>query len=234
VPVLFLKEDPPVSALHPRLAHLLVGWLTRLRSPGMLSFIALIFCYRYGDQMVTPLLSPFLTDQGLTTEQIAMMKGTLGSSASLVGAALGGWLAFSAGRRTAILASGIAQALCFSLYIVAAFGSGGVNLLWAATIAEGVIGTMATVALFTLMMDASHPEHAGTDYTLLASSVVLVSNVGGISGGALADAIGYAPTFIIGTVLALAGCLLVVRVLDRNASPARVAEVWNRKPTKIT
>ena len=233
LPVFFLDEGARVSALRPGFAQLLVGWLTRLRSPGMLGFIALIFCYRYGDQMVTSLLNPFLADQGLTTGQIAMMKGALGSSASLVGAVLGGWLAFRAGRRTAILASGIAQALCFSLYIVAAFGAGGVNLLWVATVSEGVIGTMATVALFTLMMDASHPEHAGTDYTLLASSVVLVSNVGSISGGALADAIGYGPTFIIGAMLALAGCLWVVRSLDRNASPARVKEVWNRTTTKI-
>ena len=63
------------------------------------------------------------------------------------------------------------------LYVAIALGAGGVGLLWLATIAEGVLGTMATVALFALMMDASDPEHAGTDYTLLACVVLVVGMI---------------------------------------------------------
>ena len=229
LPVLWLREPARVST-GPSLGagELAVAWARRLFAPGMLGFIGLIFCYRYGDQLVSSLFGPFLRDFGLTKETIAVMKGTVGSATSFIGALLGGWLAFSAGRRTAVLASGVAQALCFSLYIFAAFGFGGVNLLWTATVLEGVISTMATVALFTLMMDASDVEHAGTDYTLFASVVVLVSVVGNFSGAAIADAFGYGPTFIVGAVLALAGCLFVVYSLDRRAEPARVAEAWSR------
>ncbi|MGH8179112.1 MAG: MFS transporter [Steroidobacter sp.] len=228
LPVLWLHESPrSAETTHLSAAQLSVGWATRLFAPGMLGFIGLIVCYRFGDQMVTSLLGPFLRDSGLTKETIAVMKGTVGSATSLIGALIGGWLAFAAGRRTAVLFSGVSQAACFLLYIVAALGVGGVNLLWAATIIEGVLGTMATVALFTLMMDASEPEHAGTDYTLFASVVVLVSSVGNFTSASIADAFGYAPTFIIGAVLALLGCLLVVRSLDRSARPARVAQVWN-------
>ncbi len=133
------------------------------------------------------------------------MKGTVGSATSLLGAVIGGWLAFSAGRRTAVLASGVAQAASYTLYIVAAMGMGGVTLLWVATIFEGIIGTMATVALFTLMMDASDPEHAGTDYTLFASLVVLMGPIGNFAGAAVADAVGYAPAFTAGSILALLG-----------------------------
>jgi MFS family permease len=89
-----------------------------------------------------------------------------------------------------------------------------------------VIGTMATVALFTLMMDAADPEHAGTDYTLLASTVVLVGTLAGFIAAVIADAVGYAPTFIVGTVLAAAGCLFLVWWLDHRPAPARVTEAW--------
>lgn len=229
LPTLILRE-PPRSTDAPTHTSLLllIGWVQRLLQPGMLGFAGLIFCYRYGDQMVTTLLGPFLSDQGLSKETIALMKGTVGSATSLVGALLGGWLAFSAGRRTAVLVSGVAQAASFTLYIAAAMGLGGVNLLWAATIVEGVIGTMATVALFTLMMDASDPEHAGTDYTLLASIVVLMNAIGNFSGAALADASGYVVAFTTGAVVALAGCLAVVWILDRKPMPARVALAWQR------
>jgi MFS family permease len=231
IPVLSLREPQNAAPVHhwttPQLA---IGWLNRLLSPGMLGFIGLIFCYRYGDQMITTLLGPFLVDQGLDKEAIALMKGTVGSATSLVGALLGGWLAFSAGRRQAVLISGVAQAGTFTLYIAAALGAGGTGLLWVATVVEGVIGTMATVALFTLMMDASDPEHAGTDYTLFASVIVLVSIVGNYSGAAIGDALGYAAAFSVGTVLALAGCLAVVWVLDRKPIPERVGTAWTMRP----
>lgn len=232
VPVLRLREPPrpqrPAPATGARLA---VAWLRRALQPAMLTLAGLIFCYRFGDQMVTSLLGPFLADAGLDLETIALMKGAVGSAMSLVGAALGGAFVFAVGRRRALLTSGLAQAACFGLYIAAARGAGGVDLLWAATVLEGVIGTMATVALFTLMMDAADPEHAGTDYTLLASTVVLVGSIAGLAAGVLADAVGYAPTFMIGTGLAIAGCLVLVWWLDHRSPPGRVAEAWRETET---
>jgi MFS family permease len=85
---------------------------------------------------------------------------------------------------------------------------------------------MATVALFTLMMDGADPDHAGTDYTLLASTVVLVGTLGGFAGALLADRLGYAPVFMLGTGLAVAGCLFLVGWLDRRPLPGRVAAAW--------
>jgi MFS family permease len=229
LPTLALKE-PAATTEGPKYsaAQLAMGWVQRLMQPGVLRFAVIIFLYRFGDQMVATLLGPFLIDQGMNKEAIALMKGTVGSATSLLGAVIGGWLAFSAGRRTAVLTSGIAQAASYTLYIVAALGMGGVTLLWVATIFEGIIGTMATVALFTLMMDASDPEHAGTDYTLFASLVVLIGPIGNFSGAAVADAVGYAPAFTAGSILALLGTLMVVRMLDKKPVPARIELVWKR------
>lgn len=229
LPTLALKEPPKTEgAPNYTAAELLFGWLRRLMQPGILTFAGIIFLYRVGDQMVSTLLGPFLIDQGLDKEAIALMKGTVGSATSLFGALIGGWLAFSTGRRTAVLVSGVAQAASFTLYVAAAMGIGGVGLLWVATICEGVIGTMATVALFTLMMDASDPDHAGTDYTLFASLVVLMNAIGNFSGAALADATGYAPAFTVGSILALLGTLAVVSILDRKPTPARIGLAWRR------
>lgn len=235
LPALALKDAPTESA-DPKYQgwYLLISWFRRLRAPGILRFAVVIVLYRFGDQMVATLLGPFLFDQGMDKEGIALLKGTVGSATSLFGAFLGGWLAFAAGRRTAILASGIAQAASYTLYIVAALGMGGVTLLWVATICEGIIGTMATVALFTLMMDASDPEHAGTDYTLFASLVVLMGPIGNLSGAFVADRVGYLPTFTLGTLLALVGTLLVVRMLDSKPVPARIEAVWQRTPSRAT
>jgi len=75
-------------------------------------------------------------------------------------------------------------------------------------------------------MDASEPEHAGTDYTLLASVVVLVGSLGDVSGALIADRFGYVTAFATGMSLALAGCLALVWTLDRHPISERVAAVW--------
>lgn len=206
--------------------RLAIAWLHRALTPGMLVLAGLIFCYRFGDQMVSSLLTPFVSDQGVGKETIALMKGAVGSATSLLGAAIGGWFTFRVGRRHALLWSGLAQAAGFGLYIAAALGLGGIGLLWAATVVEGVVGTMASVALFALMMDASDPAHAGTDYTLLASVVVVVGSLGGLAGGIAGDLMGYAATFSVGTALAAAGCIFLVWWLDRHPTHERVAQAW--------
>ena len=232
-PVWQMRELPPGAAHdamaprpRPSAGQLALGWWHRALAPGMLTFAALVFCFRFGDQMVSSLITPFVSDQGASKETIALMKGAVGSGASLLGALLGGALMARVNRRTAMLSTGLGQAMTFALYIAAALGFGGMPLLWWATVAEGVVGTMATVALFALMMDASDPDHAGTDFTLLASVVVGVGSLGGIAGGVVGDAWGYVWAFGIGTVLSALGCVAMVTWLDRRPTHARVAQAW--------
>ena len=229
IPVLMMREPARAADdVRPSTVQLSFGWLRRLLTRGILLLAVLIFCYRFGDQMLTTLLVPFLTDRGLGLSGIALLKGGMGNAMSIVGALLGGWLAFTTSRRRALLISGVGQVASFALYVVAALGAGGIALLWVATIAEGLLGTMATVALFALMMDASDPEHAGTDYTLLACVVIIVGMIANYCGAAIADAFGYATAFTTGAVLALAGCLALIWVLDRYAVSSRVAFAWRR------
>jgi hypothetical protein len=58
--------------------------------------------------------------------------------------------------------------------------------------------------------------------------VVLIGPIGNLAGAAIADAVGYAPAFTAGSVLALLGTLLVVRMLDQKPVPARIEVVWKR------
>lgn len=224
------QNGHPVPALlqPPRGTALATAWLHRALQPGLLALTGLIFCYRFGDQMVSGLVTPFIRDQGMSRETIALMKGVVGSGTSLLGAAMGGWLMLRVGRRSALLISGLAQAAGFCIYVAAALHLGGAPLLWVATVVEGVVGTMASVALYSLMMDAADPAHAGTDYTLLASAGVAVGSLGGIAGGMVGDAFGYAPAFVLGTLLSVAGVLALVFWLDRHPTNARVSQAWHR------
>ena len=227
LPVLSLREPPrPAAPVAPTASQVALGWIARLRVPGMGAFIALICFYKFGDSMVASLVGPFMRDAGLSKETIALMKGTVGSAASLAGAALGGWYAFRAGRRRALLACGLLQTASLLCYVAAALGHGGIAMFWAGNVAEHLLGSMATVALFTLMMDAADPGHAGTDYTLLACAIVVAMGLANFTGASIADALGYAPAFVAGFVLSGVGCLVLVYSLDARRGPARLRPVW--------
>jgi MFS family permease len=227
LPVLSLREPARSAADASQTAtRVALGWAHRLRVPGMAGFVALICFYKFGDSLVASLVGPFMRDAGLSKEMIALMKGTVGSMASLAGAALGGWYAFRAGRRRALLVCGLLQTASLLLYVAAAMGIGGIAIFWAGNIAEHLLGGMATVALFTLMMDASDPGHAGTDYTLLACAIVFAMGLANFTGAVIADATGYLPAFVTGFVLSGAGCLTLVRSLDARRGPERLQPVW--------
>jgi MFS family permease len=246
LPALWLRESPSAQSTTPSPAQsagegwgggvstaghsggpsLLTAWLPRLRQPGMGTFIVLICAYKFGDTMAAALVGPFMKDSGWSTEGIALLKGTVGSTVSLAGAALGGWLSFRFGRRITLLAFGLLQSASLVLYGCAAAGLGGDAMMWAACIAEHLLGSMATVALFTLMMDASDPQHASTDYSLFACAIVVAQGLAMFSGGAFADAFGYLPLFALATLVSLAGCIALVTALDRKRGPQRLGLVW--------
>jgi MFS family permease len=226
LPVLPLREPPRAAATTQSTAQVALGWAERLRVPGMAALIVLICGYKFGDSMVASLVGPFMRDAGISKEMIAVMKGTVGSLASLAGAAAGGWYAFRAGRRAALLTCGLLQTASLLFYVAAAFGHGGMAMFWAGNVAEHLFGGMATVALFTLMMDAADPAHAGTDYTLLACAIVVAMGLANFTAASIADAVGYGPTFVIGFAISLVGCLALVRSLDRRRGPQRLQAVW--------
>lgn len=230
-----LSASPPASTVtaaseaspdRPQGRRLALLWWHRAMRPGVLALAGLIFCFRFGDQMAAGLITPFLLDQGLTKADLAVLKGAVGSGTSLLGAAIGGWLMLRVGRRAALLGCGFMQAAVYGLYVAAAMGLGGVPLLWLATVAEGVIGTMATVALYSLMMDSADPAHPGTDYTLMGSVGVSLATLGGIAGGMVGDHLGYATAFASGAVVSVIGLIALVRWLDAHPFNQRVRQAW--------
>ncbi|MFD6397259.1 MFS transporter [Nocardia sp. NPDC060249] len=220
VPVWLMRERVADRLPSPPPARLLGAWLTRLRRPGILAFIALIGAFKFGDSMAAALTGPFLSDAGLDLGEIALIKGVLSSAGALAGAGMGGWLAYRYGRRRALLIGGVTQTASIALYLFASLGFGGFELLVAASLAEHVFGGAATVAVFALMMDASEPDHAGSDYTLLACAIVVVQGVAGMAAGLIGDLAGYPTLFATGLLLSGLGCAAMILGLSRGLGPA--------------
>ena len=209
-------DAPPTPSKRVSPGLLLTGWSSRLRRPGVIAFILVVGAFKFGNSMASALVGPFMSDIGLTLGQIALVEGALSSAGALGGAALGGWLAYTYGRRHALLVGGVTQTLSLGLYLVASIGVGGFWLVVTASLAEHILGGAATVAVFTLMMDACQKGYEGSDYTLFACAVVGVQGAAGFAAGIVGDLFGFPAIFATGLILAGLGCLVMIRALDRG------------------
>lgn len=201
------------------------AWL-RLKTPGMAALLLWLVAYKFGDAMASAMVKPYLVDAGWTKAAIGLWSGALGSLGGILGALLGGLAADRLGRARALLFCGIAQTLAVALYALAAAAPQEILLLQSALVLEHLLGGMATVALFTLMMDAADPAHAATDYSLQASAIVVATGIAGFVGGALGDALGYEAMFGIAAIASGAGCLLLLTMIGRGAGPQALRLAW--------
>lgn len=214
VPVLFYRE-PPVATPRARVAS---PWAL-LKHPTASLWCGVLLLYKAGDATASGMVRPYLVDRGLGLTEIGTLVGTVGSSAGLAGALIGGALTERLGSRRALFWFGALNACALSSYAALAHGWLDTSWLGLAIALEHVAGGMATVALFTCMMQWCRAGHEGSDYTLQASLVVVSTGLAHALGGISAHHFGYAAHFSVATVATLAAALLTGWVFPRLAPP---------------
>lgn len=185
------------------------------KRPGMGWWAAVLIIYKLGDAMAGGMLRPWLVDRGLGTDEIGWLLGTAGFSAGLIGALVGGGALSLLGRTRALTLFGLAQTLGVGSYFLVA-ATGRMDLLSAACLLEHFTGGLATAALFTCMMDRCQPDSSATDYTIMASVVVMATGLGQALSGLSATALGYANHFAASAIISLLGVLASYWILQRQ------------------
>lgn len=223
VPIVLHRERPVAD--RPEGPAMRAAVWAYFRRPGAWRWAAVLVLYKAFDALAKPIVKPMMVDQGYDLADIGLMAGLVASVAGLVGALAGGVAVKRFGRRPALLWFGVLQALAVGAYAVPALGLGGQASLFGAFIADEVAGSLATVALFTLMMDRCSPASSATDYTIQASVVVVAVGVTSTVSGAIAQAFlhnaalgGYAGFYVLVAALTLVGVIGALRLFPREES----------------
>lgn len=198
----------------------IVPFIKRLFRREAAIVIVVASTYKLGLHMASSLLKPMTVDYHWTKEQIGIAVVTFGTAGALVGAAAGGVVHRTMKERKALLYAGIFQSLvCLPLVAV--------DLLHAplglTTVAFGVehfASGLGTTVLFAALMSATRPADAGLHYTVLTSANALAIGIGGLLGGAIADAAGKSTTFVVAAV-ASALPLFLLADWDRATEASR-------------
>jgi len=199
LPVLLFRE--PARAHRPEFVR--GAMLRRFRDARMKRFVVVLATYKIGEALANGMLRPYLVDSGLTLAEIGTLLGAVGFGAGLVGALAGGVAVSRLGRTRALIAFGAAQSAAVGAYVFLASTTPSMTVLACVIGAEHVFAGMATAALFTAMMDQCRPGHEGSDYTLMASVVVIASGGASLISGVMAERLGYALHFGLASLLSL-------------------------------
>lgn len=198
------------------IAHYLDTLLSFVRQSGALVWLIFILLYVTGSSMAATMFRPLLVDLGLSMVDIGWMTGIVGSGAAIMGSLLAGGLIQPLGRRQSLIIFGVMQAVAVIALTLPAIGVHNPVVLYGVSTSEVFARSLANTALFTVMMDKSRHEMAGSDYTLQSSVFIIGHHVGiPALSGFIATALGYIGVFLIGFMLCLASVWLATQVVEK-------------------
>jgi PAT family beta-lactamase induction signal transducer AmpG len=189
------------------------------RRRDALLMLAFILLYKIGDTMASHMTTPFYLDIGFSKTEIGAVVKLFGFWATVLGGLLGGLLVMRLGIYRALWGFGILQGVSTAGFAVLAQIGPSVPGLAAVITFENLSGGMGTAAYIAYMASLTNRRFTATQYALLSSLMGIPRVIAAAPTGYLAAEIGWTWFFILCTLIALPG-LLLIRRLHRNGLAA--------------
>ena len=225
VMTLVIKEaiaDPtPPRTLRDAVIDPFRDFLGRAGIGPALLVLAFLFLYKLGDNMATALQSPFFIDVGFTLTQIGAIAKTAGLIAAVGGGLLGGVIMVKVSINRALWLFGVVQIV--SILGFALLSEIGANpwMLGFAVAFEYLGVGLGSAALVAFMARTTNPAFAATQlalFTALASVPRVFANA---VTGVIVEQVGWTQFFLLCTMLAIPGMLLLMKVAPWNEEPGQ-------------
>ncbi len=194
---------------------------------GALLILAFLLLYKLGDSMCTALATPFYLDMGFTKTQIGIVAKNAGLWPSVLGGLLGGLWMVRLGINRALWIFGVVQWVAITGFAALAWlgprsdvGPADLTAL-AVVIAIEALGVgLGTAAFVAFIARATNPLYTATQLALFTSLMAVPRTFVNASTGYIVDRIGWFSFFLLCTVLAIPGMLLLFKVAPWGADPA--------------
>jgi PAT family beta-lactamase induction signal transducer AmpG len=187
------------------------GWLPAVE------ILVFMFLYKLGDNMATALSSPFYIDLGFSLTEIGSIAKTASLLAAIVGGLVGGVMMIRLGINRALWIFGMVQVV--SILGFAALSEIGPNrmALTAVIVFEYLGVGLGTAAFTAFMARTTSLTFAATQFALFTALAALPRTVANASTGFIVEQLGWTQFFLLCTLLAIPGMLLLFRVAPWHA-----------------
>lgn len=235
VMVLLIREPVAVGATPRTLREAVLEpfneFLGRAGVRGALLVLAFIFLYKLGDSLCTALATPFYLDMGFTKTDIGLIAKHAGLWPAVIGALLGGLWMVRIGINRALWLFGVVQLVSILGFAWLAWqGPQALIGVEQRLALAGVIGLEAlgvglgTAAFVAFIARSTHPAYTATQFALFTSLAAVPRTFINASAGWLVEGLGWFSFFLLCTVLAVPGMLLLSRVAPWHEARAHAGE----------
>lgn len=189
-----------------------------MRRPWWALILAFVVLYRFPDAFLSVMANVFYKDIGFTNSEIASVSKVFGTGATLVGVFAGGLVVHRYGVLKGLLVCGVVQMLSNLMYVLMAQRGDHVPTFAVTIAVENVSGGMGGAAFVAYLSSLCSRGFAGTQYALLSALGLSSRNAFSAVTGWLAEQVSWTWFFVISTVVAIPGMLLLLVFLWRDRS----------------
>lgn len=175
--------------------------------------LAFIFLYRIGEAMLVKLAPPFLLDAtasgglGLSTSQVGLAYGTIGSLALTMGGVLGGWLVYRYGVKQSLIPMAFALNLPHLFYVYLAYVQPSIYWVYPAVAIEQFGYGLGTAAYSVYFMYIANEHYKTSHFAISTGTMALGMMLPGLVSGYIQQALGYQLFFVFVFLLTIPGML---------------------------
>ena len=181
-----------------------------------LAILAFMFLYKLGDNMATALATPFYLDMGFSRTEIGSIAKLAALWSMVAGGIIGGIAMLKLTINRALWIFGFVQMVTILGYVwLSTVGHHQVGLFIVVS-AEYLGVGLGSVALTAYMARETSKAFTATQFALFTSFIAVPRTFANASTGFIIEAIGYTQFFIVCTLVAVPGMLLLLKVAPWN------------------
>lgn len=208
-----LTPEPPTPFGTPKtmgeaIVEPFVEYFSRPNAIWMLAFILL---YKIGDTMASSMTAPFYVDLQFSKTEVGALVKLVGFWAILGGSFIGGVLMLRLGINRCLWIFGLLQAVSTAGFAILAQIGHHLPMLAFVIGFENFTSGMGTAAYAAFMASITNKKFTATQYALLTSLMGIPRVVVSSGTGFLAEALGWTGFFVLCTLIAAPGMLLLLK-----------------------
>jgi PAT family beta-lactamase induction signal transducer AmpG len=195
------------------------------------AILAFLFLYKLGDNMATALATPFYIDMGYSKTEIGTVAKFAGLWAVIAGAAVGGIMMLKLSINRALWLFGFVQ--MFTILPFVWLSQAGHTLMGLFVVVSGeylAVG-LGSVALTAFMARETSKAFTATQFALFSSLIAVPRTFANASTGFIVEAVGWTQFFVLCTLAAIPGMLLLFKVAPWNEKKDKKAESTAAAPS---
>ncbi len=185
-----------------------------------LAILGFMFLYKLGDNMATALATPFYLDMGFSRTEIGSIAKVAALWAVIAGGIIGGIVMLKLTINRALWVFGFVQMITILGYVwLSTVGHHPVGLF--VVVSGEYLGVgLGSIALTAYMARETSKAFTATQFALFSSFIAIPRTFANASTGFIIEAIGYTQFFVLCTLMAIPGLLLLMKAAPWSENSA--------------